>query len=220
MSSRERRLWQGLLAVSLLVFAVLAGLVASRQHLESLDLAAAHRLFAHGPAFWTDAMLALTRVHGVAGICVVSTLWGAWFWVRGRRGPFAALVFVLGGGMLLNGILKLIFRRERPVFDEPLTQLSTYSFPSGHASGSTVFYAFVTMLVFAHSSRLAHRLGAVAGAVVMVLLVAYTRLYVGAHFLTDVVAAIAEGLAWVAGAVLAMDAWRQHLANRRDGRPR
>jgi undecaprenyl-diphosphatase len=97
--------------------------------------------------------------------------------------------------MLLNVGLKHLFQRPRPILDEPLVELVTYSFPSGHAVASTVFYGAACALVCTHVRSPALRVLAVGAAIAMVLLVTFSRVYLGAHYLSDVVAGVAVGLA-------------------------
>jgi undecaprenyl-diphosphatase len=123
----------------------------------------------------------------------------------------AALVVVaVGGGLAANALLKLAFHRARPTFDDPLLTLATYSFPSGHVAGSTIFYGLVVAAVFARTASARWRALAVVGALLAVALVAFSRMLLGAHYLSDVVAAFAEGVAWLAisgGALAAF--WRE-----------
>lgn len=219
MSTRERQHWQVLAALSLAVFIGIAVAMMSTTLLKAFDAQIALDMLAHGPPWWTDTMRVLTQLHGVGGISVVTGVWGLYLLLQRQIATFAALALVVYGGLLLNGGLKLLFQRARPVFGDgiepPLAMLSTYSFPSGHASGSTVFYGFLLMMLFTRTAHHGWRVAAVVGASVMVLLVAYSRVYVGAHFLSDVVAAIAEGLAWTALCVLLLDGWRARGLQRR-----
>jgi membrane-associated phospholipid phosphatase len=141
----------------------------------------------------TRFTLAIADAHETVkllGITVLLALWRTW-----RRDLRSVrLLAVVPAGMLLNVALKNVFQRPRPVWDEPLVQLSTYSFPSGHAVASTVFYGAVCALVFTHvRSPMLRGLTALAG-ILMVLLVTFSRVYLGAHFLTDVIAGVAVGL--------------------------
>lgn len=206
------RRWRLLLAVSLTVFIGIAWEVMSGDTLLVVDRHAAQRLAADGPGAWTTAMQWLARVHGVAGIAVVSTVWAAWLAWRGEAMQLARLALIVGGGLALNGVLKQVFQRHRPVWgdgvDVPLHTLTSYSFPSGHVSGSVVFYGFVLMVVCARTAHRRWRGAAAALACAMVTLIAYNRLYVGAHFVSDVLAALAEGLAWLACCALLLDRQR------------
>lgn len=211
--STEQRHWRRLLAISLIVFIGIALEVAFGRRLLAVDRHLTQRLQIHGPGAWNDLMQVLAQVHGVAGIAVVGACWAAWLGCRGQTLQLARLALCVGGGLVLNSALKLAFRRDRPVWDagfEPLLEgLPTYSFPSGHVSGSVVFYGFVLMTVFARTTQRGWRFTAVAAACAMVVLVAYNRVYVGAHFLSDVLAALAEGLAWLAFCALLSGPWRR-----------
>jgi undecaprenyl-diphosphatase len=118
---------------------------------------------------------------------------------RGFIYRFVAVVATMGGGSLLNILLKHFFQRQRPVLENPLVTLSSFGFPSGHTMGATLFYGLLALLI-AHSSRWAwsHRIFAFCSAALLVALVGVSRIYLGAHFLTDVLGAIALGLAWLA----------------------
>ncbi|MBV9890259.1 MAG: phosphatase PAP2 family protein, partial [Rhizobacter sp.] len=106
-------------------------------------------------------------------------------------------------------LLKLAFHRGRPSFDDPFVTLATYSFPSGHVAGSTIFYGLLVVAVFARTTSARWRALAVAGALLAVALVAFSRMLLGAHFLSDVIAAFAEGAAWLAIALGALAALRR-----------
>ena len=118
---------------------------------------------------------------------------------RGFVYRFVAIVVTMGGGSLLNILLKHFFHRQRPVLENPLVTLSSFGFPSGHTMGATLFYGLLALLM-AHSTRWAwrHRIFAFAGAALVIALVGVSRIYLGAHYLTDVLGAIALGLAWLA----------------------
>jgi undecaprenyl-diphosphatase len=118
---------------------------------------------------------------------------------RGYFYRFLAVVVTAGGGSLLNILLKHFFQRQRPVLENPIVTLSSFGFPSGHTMGATIFYGLLALLI-AHSSRWAwrHRIFGFCGAALIIVLVGVSRIYLGAHYLTDVLGAIALGLAWLA----------------------
>jgi undecaprenyl-diphosphatase len=116
--------------------------------------------------------------------------------------------------MLLNVGLKHIFHRARPHFDDPLLTLATYSFPSGHTASATVLYGLLACYLVAHSRSRARSVAIVAAAACMVGLVALSRMYLGVHYLSDVLAAAAEGCAWVATCVTAVSTLRRRRLER------
>jgi undecaprenyl-diphosphatase len=80
------------------------------------------------------------------------------------------------------------------VFDDPLVQLATYSFPSGHAVASTVFWGTLCTLALPHLRSLRARVAATVLAVTMVLLVCFSRVYLGVHYPADEMAGSALGI--------------------------
>ena len=113
-----------------------------------------------------------------------------------------------GGGLFATG-LKLAFHRARP--DGAMTYLHRYSwsFPSGHAAGVVFGYGFVAYLLALRARRARTRVLIVALAVAYALAVATSRLYLGVHYLTDVVGGLATGTAWLAICVSGIEAVRR-----------
>ena len=103
----------------------------------------------------------------------------------------ALLPVVLGGAELLNLILKLSFHRTRP--EVGFVRLDTYSFPSGHAMMSTAAYGALAYLAWSHLRTRRRRVLLIAGTVVLVALICFSRLYLGVHYLSDVLAGVAGG---------------------------
>jgi undecaprenyl-diphosphatase len=165
------------------------------------------------PAF-TGAMMLITHVHNTAGMLVMTTLLGIYFYVRKAPYWILALMVSVPGGMLLNVMLKHIFQRARPSLDNPLLTLATYSFPSGHTVAATLFYGLIAAYLICLSGRWKTRFLIVLGACVMVGLVGLSRMYLGVHYLSDVLAAIAEGCGWLAVCITGVSTLRRRRAAR------
>lgn len=177
----------------------------------SLDLAAwdrAHALAAP-VVLWVAGMS--NDVHGTVGILVLTAL-AAWAWHR-RNEPQACtrLLVAVPAGMLLNMALKTVFERARPSWAIGQLPLSA-SFPSGHVAEATVFYGSLAIEAARRETRRLWRAWCVAAAAAMIVLVAFSRIVVGAHFLSDCIAALAESGLWLtacfSAAPLALDAAR------------
>ncbi|HEU5162836.1 MAG TPA: phosphatase PAP2 family protein, partial [Thermoanaerobaculia bacterium] len=84
-----------------------------------------------------------------------------------------------------------------------------YSFPSGHAMGSTIVFGALTYLALRHFHRWRDRSATLAVAISVVLAVSLSRIYLGVHWVTDIVAGVAAGTVWVLFVTVAYEAWRR-----------
>lgn len=146
----------------------------------------------HRDATLTRVLYAVTMAHESLNVLAVTALIAAWFLWR-RDFASARALLVVPFGVLLNVVLKHGVARARPAWDDPVVQLATYSFPSGHAVAGTVFYGMLCALVFTHVRSRTWRAVAAAMTVAMVALVVFSRVYLGAHYPSDVIAGIAVG---------------------------
>jgi undecaprenyl-diphosphatase len=152
---------------------------------------------AHATPLLTRTARVVTFLGSVGFVTGASLLLAGILAFRRSFYRLLGLALTMGGGSLLNILLKHFFHRQRPVLENPLVTLSSYGFPSGHTMGSTLFYGTIAILV-AHSLRnwrLQVLSFCIAAAVVV--LIGISRIYLGAHYLTDVLGAIAVGLAWL-----------------------
>src|SRR5881275_3471823 len=99
--------------------------------------------------------------------------------------------------MLLNELVKQLVHRHRPFVDGPYVDWSGYSFASGHTIGATLLYGQLLLFVLPALKTRHLRLLSIFSAVFLVLLVGFSRIALGAHFLTDVLAAIIFGIVWL-----------------------
>lgn len=142
---------------------------------------------------WLDQLVVtLTNIGSPVVLYFVAAVTGFLLIRAGRRrGAFLVLMGVIGAGCL-NIVLKLLIRRQRPDFWY-LIQETSYSFPSGHAAVSAAFAAVVIILFWNTAWRRFVFVLAVMGA----LTIGLTRLYLGVHYTTDVLAGWLVGVLWV-----------------------
>lgn len=133
-------------------------------------------------------------------------------WRRHWREAVFAAVACAGSG-LLNMATKQAFQRPRPTLWESLAPESTFSFPSGHAMGSITLMAVLVLLTW----RTRWRWPVLLAALVFTVLVGVSRLYLGVHYPSDVLAGWAAGLAWTAGAYLVLFRARRPWRGARPG---
>ena len=108
------------------------------------------------------------------------------------------LAATCGGGALLNVVLKFVFRRARPPFASEFNATS-WSFPSGHAMDSLIAYGLLAYWVASHFPRA--RTPAIVALAVLVGLIGYARIYLGVHYLSDVLAGYSAGFIWLTACV-------------------
>ena len=120
-----------------------------------------------------------------------------WFAFRrwGREAKLFALTMI--GASLLNITLKLAFQRPRPVPFFNLTAPETYSFPSGHSLASCCFFAGLAAILSGRVKRKRARTIIWIVATIMFLLIGLSRIYLGVHYTTDVIAGFASALIWI-----------------------
>jgi undecaprenyl-diphosphatase len=193
---RRLRARHAVVVACLLLFALLARQVLAEGPLTHVDRDVMLYLAAHRIAWVTQATLFLSVLHETEKVLAAAALVAAWLaWRRNRR--WAAAMAVVPTGMLMNVGLKHLFQRARPVPDEPLVHLTTFSFPSGHGVASTVFYGVLCALLLAHARSLPGRVVGALACVAMVAAVCFSRVYLGAHYLSDVLASVSIGTAWL-----------------------
>lgn len=172
------------------------------KELAALDhtLTAAARA-ASGPGV-TEAMRLISLLGSPATVVLLGLFLGLWLW-RTRRLPWAAWMLEVNliGAWLLNELLKVMFRRPRPEVLR-LAAASGYSFPSGHSMVSFALYGFLAFLLWRLSRRdnpgVSRRSLVIASFVagILVFLVGWSRVYLGVHYPSDVLAGFAAGGLW------------------------
>ena len=150
----------------------------------------------HFPAWLNEPMLIITAL-GYYSV-VIPLLAGAMFVFYRKGWKLSAVLLCVStvGGVVLTTLLKSLFKRARPeLFDSGYTA-SFYSFPSGHATVAVGFYGMLTLILAYQLRGLARWLLAIAG-VLLVLLIGFSRLYLGVHYPTDVLAGFLVAPVWV-----------------------
>ncbi|MBP9719189.1 MAG: phosphatase PAP2 family protein [Candidatus Levybacteria bacterium] len=190
----------GLVAVlsSIYVFLALADEVLEKETF-FFDSIISNLVTAFRTPFMTEVMLVVTFLGGnyFLALAIITTILLLW---KKHRKDAIMFSFIFFSAVGLNLILKEIFQRPRP--DEPLIIESLYSFPSGHAMNSFVFYAALTYFVFRHmkNRKLGMLFSFLAG--LLVLLIGISRVYLGVHYASDVIAGFLAGLCWMGVVIL------------------
>jgi undecaprenyl-diphosphatase len=190
----------GLLALvaALVLFGVIAESVAKGSGLIVIDARLNGWLHAHSTTQLTQIFLLVSKLHSNLIVAGVTFAISAYLWLKHLRYWFLTFVLAVFGGMLLNVVLKNLFERPRPNFENPIRVLTTFSFPSGHTMLAAVFYGALCAFVVSRLRGWMLRALALLLAIFMIALVGFSRMYLGVHYLSDVLGAMAEGLAWLA----------------------
>jgi membrane-associated phospholipid phosphatase len=215
---RTRRLIPVLVAIAALalaVFLVLAVYVVSRQGNVTLDVRIENFVLTHRMGWLVTTMKATTWLGANVVLIPVVLAAAAWFSLRwGDSRSAAELVATLAGAIILYDIGKAVVHRARPpAIYHVGYSFAGASFPSGH---TTVAIAMWGMLAFLLALRASPRTrkGLVVGAVVLSVAIGASRIYIGAHWPTDVIGGYALGGAWLAG-LIALDLWMRRPAKDR-----
>lgn len=174
-----------------------------------LDLTIANAFHAHA----TPTGVAIAKAVSFLGSPAFVAAWGLALigLLAVRRQPLliGGWVAAVAGGGLLDVALKAVFHRTRPTWDVPLLTPRGWSFPSGHAMGSVVAYGMLTYLLVRDPKGSPPRIAIVAGAVTLVLLIGLSRMYLGVHYLSDVIGGYAAGTVWLAACITGLEVARR-----------
>jgi membrane-associated phospholipid phosphatase len=130
-------------------------------------------------------------------LVVVFFIWKRWW------PSLVTLIVAVPGGMLLNEWVKILVQRQRPFLEGPFVDWSGYSFASGHTIGATLLYGQLALFILPAMKARHWRRLTIFSAALIVLLVGFSRIALGAHFLSDVLAAIIFGVLWLAFCLIA-----------------
>ena len=201
-----------------IAFDLVADVVFSTADLHRAD-ARAQRLARRLESPRTTAVMQDISLFGTLPMLAsMSLIVAAWLLkVRSHRRLYAFAAAVTGGAAL-NYLLKAYFHRARP--DSPLVVTYGFSFPSGHAMGAMLFFGSLAYVIYFTIER--HhvwRIVAVVACALAVLAIGTSRIYLGVHYFTDVVAGFFAGLSWMAVCLTGTEAWVRWRDYRRDRRP-
>jgi membrane-associated phospholipid phosphatase len=150
----------------------------------------------HATPRFTEGMQYVSALASTPAVIILSAIVACILLWKRQWYRLLALVSVVAGGMLLNVLLKNLFDRARPGWADGA--LADAGFPSGHTMMATIVYGFVAAYLVLEIKSWPARFLTVIMTVSLVFLVALSRMYLGAHYLSDVLGAMAAGTAWLA----------------------
>lgn len=179
------------------IFVGLTQDVLAREEVVRSDTGVMRFVVAHRVASATGLMKAVTWLGSNAVLIPLVVGIGAYVLVKRREWrPFVLLAAALGGANAWYRIVKPLVGRERPPAPIHLITVSGYSFPSGHATAAIAVWG-ATAIVCSTGRKGAWKAAVWTGAGIITALVAFSRVYLGVHWWTDVIAGLALGGAWL-----------------------
>jgi undecaprenyl-diphosphatase len=149
-----------------------------------------------GPHWLERAMRDITALGGFTVVTLVTVATVGYLAISGRRRRAFLLTVAVAGGALLSDALKSFFARPRPDFVAHSVEVTSLSFPSGHAMLSAITYLTIATMLTTVEREPARRFYILAIAVLLTLLIGISRIYLGVHYPTDVLAGWSVGAAW------------------------
>jgi membrane-associated phospholipid phosphatase len=159
----------------------------------------------------TEAAIVLTNAGSTVSMAVLAVLVAIACWWRGRRADAVLAVGAMAGASLVFRLLKIIFDRQRPPVVDRLVPETNESLPSGHATMSIVVIGTIVVLAWA-GRGVAGRVALVVAAALWVGAVGATRVYLGVHWVSDVLAGWLVGASWLALCVAVWAWWTRRGA--------
>jgi membrane-associated phospholipid phosphatase len=144
-----------------------------------------------------DLMLALSNGGSPLWIAAITLVTILILVLRKQWYGLLAIVLTVPGGMLFHHLIQVIVHRHRPFRHSEFLDLGGYSFPSGHTMAATLLYGLLAVFAILVWKGWHWRILAILGAVLAIGLVGFSRIALGAHYLTDVLGAIAGGTSWL-----------------------
>jgi undecaprenyl-diphosphatase len=160
----------------------------------------------HGAANWFHAHLthrfvavlrAITEFGSSEWIAVVLAIAVVLFIFKRWWLSLATMIVAVPGGMLLNELVKILVHRHRPFVDGWFVDWSGYSFASGHTIGATLLYGQIALFVFPLIKGRRRRALLFSAAAFVVVMVGFSRIALGAHYFSDVLAGMFFGISWL-----------------------
>jgi undecaprenyl-diphosphatase len=166
---------------------------------------------------FTGAMQVVSAMASTPTVVILSTMMIVFLAVQQLWHRLLALVLAVAGGIVLSMALKVLFGRERPSWAD--AALTDAGFPSGHTMMATILYGFVAVYFIVPVQSWSARFFIALGTMTLIVLVALSRLYLGAHYLSDVLAAMAAGTAWLVLCLTAAEMLRRYRSAPYQRRP-
>jgi undecaprenyl-diphosphatase len=175
-------------------------------------------LHTHATPTLTKFFLIVTAFGSIEAMVLLGVVVAAGLAWRQKWTFLVTWLAAVAGSAFLNHVLKGLFARPRPHFEHPLLVETSYSFPSGHAMESFVAYGMLSYFAVLALRSWESRVGVVCGAALLVVLIGFSRMYLGVHYFSDVIAGYAAGGVWLSALITGAETMRR--GSKRGNKPR
>ncbi len=187
------------------MFGALAEDVVKKDSITIYDAGIGRWLLARATEDSSEFFFVLTQFASLWAIGLGSIALSAWLIFRKKWTDLMTLAASVGGGILLNLLLKNIFLRQRPDFPNAFYHESGYSFPSGHAMMSVLFYGMTAYLLITSIKSWKWKISLGMGTFALILLIGLSRMALGVHYLTDVLGGWSAGSTWLIACIMILE---------------
>ncbi len=157
-----------------------------------------------------DIAMGITFIGDPLVLSIICLILGAWLLQRQQKSEATTLAIAFTGAIGLNILLKQLFSRDRPALWERIVDVGQYSFPSGHAMVSMVIYGYIGYILATRYRR--QQVGIISLTTLLITAIGFSRLYLGVHWPTDIIAGYAAGLVWLIACISSSRIWHRYRA--------
>lgn len=192
-------------AIALVLAVVVLGLVAivlteavvHHKALAELDGPFRDWVIDHRGGFWTEVMVNASRFGSTPSLIVIVLAAGAWLAWKGRKADSLLVVGGSAGALALGPVLKAVVERPRPALSDHVVFVSSWSYPSGHSLNSMAVLGLLTVLAIRERPGALRRTALAVLGAFLVVVVGFSRVYLGVHWPSDVLAGWLIGVLWL-----------------------
>lgn len=176
---------------------VLTEAVVHHKALAELDGPFRDRVIDHRSGFWTEVMVNASRFGSTPSLIVIVLFTGAWLMWKGRRADSLLVVLGSAGALALGPVLKAVVERPRPALSDHVVFVHSWSYPSGHSLNSMAVLGLLTVLAIRERPGALRRTALAVLGAFLVVVVGFSRVYLGVHWPSDVLAGWLIGVLWL-----------------------
>ena len=180
-----------------LVAIVLTQAVVHHKALAELDGPFRDWVIDHRSGFWTEVMVSASRFGSTPSLIVIVLATGAWLAWKGRKGDSLLVVAGSAGALALGPVLKALVERPRPALSDHVVFVNSWSYPSGHSLNSMAVLGLLTVLAIRERPGAVRRTALAVLGAFLVVVVGFSRVYLGVHWPSDVLAGWLIGVLWL-----------------------